>query len=200
MLRAWAAAALICWQLAGAALAQDFMLPSGPYVHPPSRLVFPQALGSLDRVSGRDYEAEHPGLGVSFKYISRSPMMFADIYVFNAGVPRIAPGIADPLVERMFKGAINDIYTVERSGRYREVSLLGRDEIALDRRPGAPHMLRARLSYLTPDGPVYSQVYGMAANDYFVKVRLTYRQEQSEEAQALLTGFLQGLGNVVGQQ
>jgi hypothetical protein len=203
MLRARARAALTCWLLlcaAGPAPAQDLPLPPGPYVHAPSRLAFPEALGGLERVSAHDYESEQAGLGVSVKYIRQTPTVFADVYVFNARQAKIAPGIADPLVESMFKAAISDIYGAERAGRYRNVALLGQEEIALSDGPGAPHMLRARFAYVLDDAAVFSYVYGMAANDHFVKVRLTYRQDQSAEAQALLAPFLQALGGVVGQQ
>lgn len=200
MRRAWARAALICWLFLGAASApaQDF-LPSGPYTHAPSRMMFPEALGGMNMVSGHDYEPDHPGLGVSVKYISRSPVVFADVYVFNAGQPKIAAGIADPLVENMFKAAMNDIYSAGRAGRYRDVALLGREDVALGARSGAPRMLLARFTYVLPDGAVYSNVYGMATRNHFLKVRFTYRKDQADEAQALLASFLQDLGGVVGQ-
>jgi hypothetical protein len=200
MWRAWGRLALICLSLLCASLAQaqDFR-PSGPYAHAPSGLVFPEQLGGMMRTSVHDYEPDHPGLGMSFKYLSASGVAFADVYVFNAGLPRIDAGIGDPLVERMVKSAINDIYSFEPSGRYRGVSLIGREEVALDAGPGAPRMLLARFTYVTPSGPVFSNIYGMATRNHFVKVRFTYRKEQAEEAQGLLTAFLQDLGVVVGR-
>ena len=200
MWRVWGPLALLCWSLLCVPLAQaqDFR-PSGPYTHAPSGLVFPESLGGMVRASAHDYEPANPGLGMSFKYFSRSRSAFADVYVFNAGTPRIATGVGDPLVERMLKGAINDVYSAEKAGRYQEVMLVGREEVGLGRRPGAPRVLLARFTYVLPDGPVFSNIYGMATRNHFVKVRFTYRKEEADEAQGLLAAFLEDLGAVVGR-
>jgi hypothetical protein len=99
----------------------------------------------------------------------------------------------------MVSSAINDIYSMERAGRYQGVVLIGRETVALDPRPGAPRMLLARFTYVLPDGPVFSNIYGMGTRNHFVKIRFTYRNDQAEEARGLLMAFLQDLGAVVGQ-
>ena len=182
---------------AGPAGAQMFH-PAGPYTHPESQLVFPEALGGVPRVSAYDYEPQHPGLGVSIKYSSDVPRIFADIYVFKAGQLRIPEGVDDPGVERMFAGAVADVRAMGEMGRYADVSLIATDSITLGDFPGARHALRARFAYTLADGAVYSHVYGLAVHNHFVKLRFTYRRDQSEEAVRMLAAFLEGLGTVVG--
>ena len=172
--------------------------PSGPYTHPQSQLIFPESLGGMPRVSAYDYEARRPGLGVSIKYRVESPMIFADVYVFNGGRPVIAEGVDDPLVTQMFEGAIAEIRGMGEIGRYGDVSLIGTDSISLGEAPGARRVLRARFSYTLAEGAVYSHVYGLAVHNHFVKLRFTYRQDQAAEAVPVLAGVLRDLGRVVG--
>lgn len=200
MWRAWGRLALICCGLLASLPAQaQVFRPAGPYTHVPSGLVLPESLGGMARYSAHDYEPAHPGLGMSFKYLAASSAAFADVYVFNERLPSIADGTGDPLVERMLERAVGEIRSMEKAGHYVGVVPLGREDVALDARPGAPHMLLASFTYVMPSGPVFSNVYGMGARNHFVKVRFTYRKDQADEAQGLLVSFLQDLGAVVGQ-
>lgn len=182
---------------AAPAAAQPFQ-PAGLYTHAPSGLAFPESLGGMRRAMAIDYERQSPGLGVSVKYVVESGGMFADVYVFTAGQAQIATGIADPLVQRMVDAAVRDIYTVGRSGRYADIKPAGSQVVSLGQAAGAPQALVASFSYVLSGTEVYSQVYGLAAHNHFVKVRVTYPQEQALQSIATLAAFLDGLGLVVG--
>jgi len=182
---------------AAPAAAQPFQ-PEGPYTHLPSGLVFPESLGGMRRVMAIDYERQSPGLGVSVKYVMESGGMFADVYVYNQGHARIATGISDPLVQGMVEAAIGDVLTVARSGRYADLKPTGRQVVTLGKAAGAPQALVASFSYVLTGTEVYSQVYGLGAHNHFVKVRVTYPQEQALQSMAVLGAFLEELGTVVG--
>jgi hypothetical protein len=201
MASGWWRYLLVCWLCVGAgfAHAQAFQ-PSGPYTDPDSQLVLPETLGGLPRVSAFNYETRSPGLGVSFKYRAAVPAIFADIYVFNGGLPRIPEGIDDPAVAGMFDSAIGDIRAMGEAGRYRDVELIGSDSIPLGDAPGARRALRARFSYTLSEGKVYSHVYGLAVRNHFVKMRFTYRQDQAGEAVPVLGAVLQELGRIVADR
>jgi hypothetical protein len=173
--------------------------PEGPYTDPASQLVLPETLGGMPRISAYNYESRRPGLGVSFKYQVQSPMIFADVYVFNGARPMIPDGIDDPAVVGMFNSAIGEIRAMGEMGRYGNVELLGSDSIPLSEAPGARRVLRARFSYTLAEGGVYSHVYGLAARNHYVKLRFTYRQDQSAEAAPVLGAVLQDLGRIVGE-
>jgi hypothetical protein len=199
----WWRSLLACWICflgagAGIASAQMFQ-PEGPYTDPASQLVFPETLGGMPRISAYNYESRRPGLGVSFKYQVQSPTIFADVYVFNGGRPVIPEGIADPAVIGMFDSAIGEIRAMGEMGRYENVQMIGSDSITLGEAPGARRVLRARFSYTLAEGGVYSHVYGLAVRNHFVKLRFTYRQDQSAEAVPVLGAVLQDLGRIVGR-
>lgn len=198
MMSRWLRCLLAFWLClaAGLACAQEFQ-PEGPYTEPASGLVIPESLGGLPRVSAYDYESRHPGLGVSFKYAVREPLVFADIYVFNGGMSMIPSGIEDPAVVRMFESAVGEIRAMGEMGRYRDVKLIGSDSIPLGEAPDAPRALRARFSFTLAAGPVYSHVYGLAARNHFVKLRFTYRQEDAEQAVPMLGAALKDLARMV---
>jgi hypothetical protein len=188
---------LIALLLAGGPAAAQPFQPQGVYTHAPSGLAFPESLGGMRRAMAIDYERERPGLGVGVKYVVEGGI-FADVYVFTAGQSRIATGITDPLVQRMVDAAVRDIYTVAASGRYTDVKPAGNQVVSLGQGAGAPQALVASFTYVLSGNEVYSQVYGLAAHNHFVKVRVTYPQEQALQSMATLAGFLDGLGAVVG--
>jgi hypothetical protein len=199
----WVRRLLVCWVCAictgpGLASAQMFE-PAGPYTDPASRLVLPETLGGLPRVSAYDYESRRAGLGVSFKYQMKSPTIFADVYVFNGGRALIPEGIDDPAVTGMIDSAIGEIRAMGEMGRYEGVEMIGSDSIPLGDAPGARRALRARFAYTLAEGKVYSHVYGLAVHNHFVKLRFTYRQDQSAEALPVLGAVLQDLGRIVGE-
>jgi len=189
---------LVLGVFAGPAAAQPFTPAAGAYLDPGSQFVLPESLGGMARISAFDYEPRFPGLGVSFKYQAHNPEVFADVYIFNNNRMAIPEGVDDPLVKRMFDSAINEVRGMGEAGRYSDVALIGADDITLGDAVGARRVLRARFSYGLPGGPVYSHIYALAARNFFVKMRITYRQEQAAEAVPLLGRALEDLGKIVG--
>jgi hypothetical protein len=190
--------ALLLGLLARPAAAQPFTPPGGAYLDPASQFVLPESLGGMVRTSAFDYEQRFPGLGVSFKYQTHNPEVFADIYIFNNNRMAIPEGVDDPLVRRMFDSAIGEVRGMGEAGRYADMALIGTDDITLGEAIGARRVLRARFSYVLPGGPVYSHIYALAARNFFVKMRITYRQDHATEAIPVLGRALEDLGKIVG--
>jgi hypothetical protein len=192
---AWLALCLLAI-IPGAARAQA--PAAGPYTHPQSQLVFPQAMGGMPRQMVRDYEPMRAGLGVGIKYGMDEPRVLADIYIFNQERAVIPEGTGDVLVQAMFDAAIGDIRQMGEAGRYRNVSFLGSDIVPLGEAAGVRSALRARFSFSIDGQEVFSHVYGLAVHNHFVKLRFTYMRDQAEQAVPVLGAMLTDLGRVVG--
>lgn len=107
MSRVWGAAALAmaAWLAPAAARAQDGL----PCLHPKTQQALPQILGpAFTRGRTHGFEAQAPGFGCSVRYEHPSGM-WADVYIYRAGLGVIDDVERDPRLMDQFQGTMNAV-------------------------------------------------------------------------------------------
>ena len=189
--------------LAVPALAQP---SGGVYQEPNTGIAFPSTLGPMQYAGVVDYaEQRRPDLGISVRYSLPGSPVRADIYLYNLGKKNLGTGTGSPEVAKIFQQSIEDIFSLEKRGHYKDVRKLSEGRTASKTSMGSLMVLQARISYsqlpaplVFYTGPQISNLYLTAYKDYFLKIRLSYpddpRRAEHEKAQEQ---FLEDLGKIL---
>jgi hypothetical protein len=155
--------ALACACLAPAAAAD-------PYVHPPTRLVFPDEIAGLQRGDVQDYEAKHAGLGVSVRY-ERPREIRADVYLYTAGLAQVPADVDHPIMVKLRQQTDREIVSFQK-GKGVEARRVESRTLAVDTARGAVPVYFDAYEIGYPAG-LASYVWLWSARNHIVKIRLT---------------------------
>ena len=133
-------------------------------------------------VSTRDYEADHPGLGFSRRFVSSAG--WADEFVYDAGRRTWKDGVDDPQMEATFQMALRDVENVAGPGA--DYRLLRVDHLQIAGRP----FLHAAMRMKVEGRMVESHLYLTAAEHRLVKFRISLYVPLPEPSEPLLTAFV----------
>lgn len=127
----------------------------------------PAALGPFARLGTTDYEARHPGLGHSVRYLHHDRTAYADVYVYDLGGGPVPDGVEAAAVRDQHARMLADVVLVYRRQ--------GRRIVAQGEVEGvAPGLRCTAFSFADAEGrPGYSLACLTGAGGQFVKVRLT---------------------------
>lgn len=174
--------------------------PAAPYVEPATGLVFPAALGPLDR--GEAHRFEQAGLGVGIRYSGKT--VKADVYVYDLGEKELGTGGDSDAVRRHFQRAQKDIAAAAEQGYYRGVRRTVEDQALLETGAGKLAMQHARFEYVETgkagggaERDRVSHLLVTAYKDNFLKVRFTFDASEKESGEEALKAFLADLGRIV---
>jgi hypothetical protein len=87
-----------------------------------------RSVNTLKLVRATDYEPLYAGLGTGISY--RTETMRADIFLYDLTQGPIPDGISSQVVSKEFDQALQDIYSLETQGTYRNVSVVVKKEVA----------------------------------------------------------------------
>jgi len=140
-------------------------------------VAFPAAFAGGTRISTRDYEPTHPGLGFSAGYRHRGAI--STVFIYDAKVSSIPDDIRSPVVIQQFEQAKGDI----RQGQPEGAILNSKGVFAIADASG-----RARLTCegfnlrrSSADQPVDTYLCLGAVNKKFFKVRTTMPQGENSQ-------------------
>jgi len=187
--------------LSGYGLAED--LQRHVYREAKTGILLPSNLGPL-RYQGvveyKDYN--NPELGVSIRYamLDKSPAR-ADIFLYDLGLKNLGTGILKPVVGLHFDALNDDVFDMEKTGRYMSVTRTSMSSTALIIPSGKLPALTAQFRFKQPAGPdvIYegfqlSELILTTYKDSFLKIRFSYPEEEKDKYKKVFTQFLSDLG------
>lgn len=133
-------------------------------------------------VSTRDYEAEHPGLGFSRRFVSSAG--WADEFVYDAGRKTWKNGVDDPQLEMTFQMAVRDVGNVAGPGA--DYRLMRVDHLQIAGRP----FLHAAMRMKVEGRMVESHLYLTAVEHRLVKFRISLYVPLPQPSEAVLAAFV----------
>ena len=160
-------------------------------------LNFPAKLGSLEFIGQHTYES--PSLGYSIRYQDNS-LFKIDIYVYDKNLKNIGSGINSKVVKDEFLSTLNLFPTMEKMGHYKEIKVISKGEKKID----GVSFLWAQYKYkhTQTDQAIYtgqrvSDTYIISMNNFFIKVRLTLKKEDTEKKKSIKDDFLKALAQLL---
>lgn len=162
-----------------------------PYRHSKTGLVFPDPVGSMKLVKVTDYEPLYAGLGTGISY--RTETIRADVFLYDMQKSPVPNGILSPVVTDEFEQAIADIYSMEKSGTYKNISTIIKKETAS---VGSLKFLHSVLTYEQNNIKLISHLYLTGYGGLFVKLRVTYFTDVKAHEETNLAMFLAMIGDI----
>lgn len=144
---------------------------SDPYVHAPSGVSFPDQVAGLQRRNVNDYEAQHPGSGVSVKYQSTAGLI-VDVYAYTAGLRQIPNDINNPVMAQLRQLTETDIANFAKS-KGAEVRRGESMTVEVETSKSKVPVLYNSYVIVFPDGSRNSFVWLWPARNHFFKIRIS---------------------------
>jgi hypothetical protein len=164
------------------------------YLHPGTKIVFPDTIAGFQQINIHNYGEKFPGLGVGLAY--KKAGIKVDVYLYNLKIENIPNGINSNLIREHFGHVINDIYIMEKKGRYHSIKKLTKQDVFLGNYPA----LSASFSFFTKEEKRRSYIYLMGYKNYFFKIRFTYLEFLKRDGDASLTEFLDVIGILLARE
>lgn len=164
-----------------------------PYRHSQTGLTLPDRIDVLKLWMVRDYEKDHPGLGAGLSYRHDQQIIRVDVFIYDKKVPTIPDGAAG-IVETELKNAIGDIYTLEKRGNYRNVSMITQKEIVP---VGTGSFLHSLVTFFQNNAKWTSHIYITGYKKNFMKLRITYMSDSASEGERLTAAVLRVVGSAL---
>lgn len=160
----------------------------------------PETIAGLKLVDVRHYQ--QPSLGMTMKY-GFPPILFADAYLYNNGIPNIPDDLRSPVISDSFRQQHQGILMMETVGALRDVEVLQSSILAhpFDRNVPlcywstfAYRHVERRMSYrdmgidkdgdgvMSDHGRLISHLTLRGDRGHFNKVRFTYIENMSDPA------------------
>jgi hypothetical protein len=159
----------------------------------PSQLKMPQNIGPL-RYNGESRYSDRR-LGRSFGYNASGISL--SIYVYDYGLGGIPDGPDSVALCEQYEGAKREI---ERGGNYQNVRFRGEVSRPLDAAPQAPRAREAIYEFDRNGVHALSVLWFLAADGYFLKLRLSLRAEVADELDEARTEILSALSEAIAQR
>lgn len=163
-----------------------------PYRHQKTGLVFPDPVNTLKLVRATDYEPLYAGLGTGISY--RTETMRADIFLYDLTQGPIPDGISSQVVSKEFDQALQDIYSLETQGTYRNVSVVVKKEVA--RVGDRLTFFHGVLTYEQNNIKLISHVYLTGCRGLFMKLRITCFKDAKVREEPNLAAFLAMISDI----
>lgn len=140
-------------------------------------VAFPAAFANGMRISTRDYEPTHPGLGFSAGYRHRGAI--STLYIYDAKVSPIPDDIRAPVVIQQFEQAKGDI----RRGQPESAILTSKGLFTLADGKDLPRLICEgfNLKRSSTDRPLDTYLCLGVVNKKFFKVRTTMPQDEGSQ-------------------
>lgn len=163
-----------------------------PYRHQKTGLVFPDLVNTMKLVKTTDYEPLYAGLGTGISY--RTETMRADIFLYDLQQGPVPGGSSSETVVKEFGQAVADVYSLEKQGTYRNISVVVKKETV----PvgGGLKFLHSVLTYEQNNIKLISHLYLTGYGGVFMKLRITYFQDAKAREEANLAAFLAMIGDI----
>ena len=171
---------------------------TGAYVHEPSGMVFPEAVGRWKRWPILQYDVEGRDVSAGYNLLRLGSAIAATVYVYPAPVdvkvfpiPQISGPRAD-VVLLCFQGVKNVIRAKHPDAKLIEESKV---TVTQGETSKSGHHAVYRYTQPTPYGPqmFLSEVYLLVHKKWFIKYRITYLEAYGERCSQDAREFIRGL-------
>lgn len=152
--------------------------PSSSFTHPNTGIFLPLKIGGLERIKTFKYPKEE--LGISAKY-QNADLIKASIYIYNAGLKKILPGIEDGYTESYFNQTLQEIIKMQTMGYYENVKNEKREVLDFLIKGYNLKAFHCRLSFEEGGINLYSHVFISSFMNHFIKIRYTYPKSLEDE-------------------
>jgi len=169
----------------------------GGYLDKQLGLRFPARMGEFKFQSRITYE--EPRLGYVVRYHDDS-LFKVDIYVYDNNIKDIGSGIDSKKVRDEFVSALSNFSHMQKLGKYKDVKVVEKGQKNL----GKTKCLWAQYEYkqVIGDGTLFtgsrlSDTYLVGKSGLFLKVRMTWKKDDSEKKKAAKDELLKILGDLL---
>lgn len=173
----------------------------GTCKHVQTGVEFPNNLGGLERWSGLlTFGKEDLGGGVQYGIEGK---VRATIYLYTLGLKRIPQGVESSTVREQFAHVSEDIYEMQKQGKYTHVEVLAEGLLPIPRKTGDLKALHKWFVYrekhpgIPESSPLLSCLILTGYRNHFLKIRLTTTSSQDVDPHVLLSDFLKDLGDAL---
>lgn len=157
---------------------------------------FPDRIGPLTLMEREELPRKE--LGVNFAYGHDGPVR-ASLFVYTGGLTSIPDGTESATVRRHFTQVINEVKQMQAMGRLRSIDFPpGKEGVTAHAGCGPQFLWKEYVMELTSGTRLTSFTYLTALQGHFVKLRFSYRQEDTQ-ARDVLEEFLPELRKVLGR-
>lgn len=154
-----------------------------PALHGPTGIAFPDELAGFTRTGFHDYEAERPGLGVSYAY--RTPQgINATVYLYTAGLKAVPTDLNHPAFAQLRAQTVREIAAFAE-GRGEAVRQVARDTLKVATPRGDVPVFYDAFVISGQAGGRDTYALLWPARRHFMKIRITRNPGQDIDAQQL---------------
>jgi hypothetical protein len=141
---------------------------------------FPDEIGSLRFKAKKEFPQK--ALGVSYGYERPSGFVRGAVFVYSGGLSAIPEGTDSAVVQKHFDQIITEVKSLEALGQTKSVTLSPEPNQVTKYLDCGPQFLwRSYVIDLDGKTPLKAYTYLTAINNNFVKLRITFNEETSQE-------------------
>ncbi len=160
------------------------------YQHLPTKLIFPDRIAGMEKTGVRDFENEHPGLGVAVNY--SLPGIDLSIYVYSKRMSKVPDDLTSQVLEGELTHAIGEV-----RGVYREMKITSKGVVSLGPSAAKPNALAASFKYTQKGIKRLSELYLLGHRNHFFKVRFTYDEPLQKQIDSRRVQLREELGQLL---
>jgi len=152
-------------------------------------LTFPASIAGAERISVRDYEKDHPGLGYSVGY--RQPGVVSTVYIYDLKKRGIPDDPSAPAIKAEFDAAKGDMMVVLQQGLYSKVE--PKEQFWAADAHNRTRLLCGAATVVRSDGPDELASYLCVGgwNGKFIKFRITGAQLPEASVRRFLQAWME---------
>ena len=162
-----------------------------PFIEPATGILFQSDICDIPKQGMTVFPRQKElGVGIAYQYEDR---ITATFYVFNAGILKIEDGIESDAVKAYFQQAIEDVFTMQKTGEYKNVTVVKQIEMDFQIQSEKLKALFAQFDLTAANLESGSFLLMTGFKNQFFKIRYTYPKEHEENAktkwQCILNSF-----------
>jgi len=141
---------------------------------------FPDQIGNLRFTEKKEFPQK--ALGVNYGYQRPNGLVRGAVFIYSGGLGAIPEGTGSVAVQKHFDQVIGEVKSLEAVGQAKSVTL-SPEPAQTTKYPGCGPQFIWRSYVIDLDGqtPLKAYTYLTAINNNFVKLRVTFKEETSQE-------------------
>lgn len=170
----------------------DWTPGASPYLDPETGIILWQNAAGLSKKDVKYFQ--DPRLGSVIEY--NAPGIIGFVYIYNLGMKSMDDNPTSPAFKQHFQEVIQGIFNFEKSGHYKDVTLLSQKTIPFGSGKNCPHARSASLSYTQGQSRLLCKIYLLVYEQHFIKIRFNY----SADAEVPLKETMAVFCDLIGKQ
>ena len=168
----------------------DWTPGAAPYQDPETGIILWQNIEGLSKKDVKYFQ--DPRLGSVIEY--NAPGIIGFVYIYNLGMKSVDDNPASPAFKQHFQGVIQGIFNFEKSGHYKDVTLISQKTIPFGPGKTCPQARSASLSYTQGEKDLRCKIYLLVYKQHFIKIRFNYSADAVASPKETMAVFCDLIG------